>query len=145
MTTTARVITGALHRVQRGHGKRFVAEPPPAPVRRPARVAVMLALAHKIQQAIDAGTVRDRAEVARRLGFKRARLTYLLDLTLLAPEIQEQLLFLEAVDGVEPFSERTLRAVAHAGSWASQRAAWNSIAQRTTADDRLADSGSAPG
>ena len=38
------------------------------PVRRPARLAIMLALAHKIQQAIDCGAGRDRAEVARRLG-----------------------------------------------------------------------------
>jgi len=118
------VVTGQFHRVQRGHGKRLVQEPPPGPVRRPARVAVMLALAHKIQQAIDAGTVRDRAEVARRLGFTRARITHLLDLTLLAPDLQEQMLDLEAVDGVEPISERELRKVAHAGSWREQRAAF---------------------
>jgi len=116
-----RVVTGQLHRVQRGHRRRFVQEPPPGPVRRPARVAVMLALAHKIQDAIDGGTVRDRAEVARRLGFTRARITHLLDLTLLAPDLQERMLDLEAVDGVEPISERALRAVAHAGSWADQR------------------------
>jgi hypothetical protein len=119
-----RVVTGQLHRVQRGHGKRFVQEPPPGPVRRPARVAVMLALAHKIQDAIDRGTVRDRAEVARRLGFTRARITHLLDLTLLAPDLQERILVLEAIDGAEPLSERALRAVAHAGSWVAQRAAW---------------------
>lgn len=85
MTTTAKVFTGALHRVRRGHEKRFVAEPPPEPVRRPDRVAVMLALAHKIRAAIAQGQVRDQADVARRLGFTRARLTYLLDLLLLAP------------------------------------------------------------
>ncbi len=33
MTATAKVFTGTFHRVQRGHGKRFVAEPPPGPVR----------------------------------------------------------------------------------------------------------------
>jgi hypothetical protein len=33
--------------------------------------------------------------------------TQLLDLTLLAPDIQEAVLALEAVDGVEPMSERT--------------------------------------
>jgi len=126
MTTTARVITGALHRVQRGHGKRFTPVPPPGPVRRPARVAVMLALAHKIQQAIDTGAVRDRAEVARRLGFTRARVTHLMDLTLLAPDLQEHVLGLEAVDGIEPISERSLRAVVHAGSWAEQRRVWSS-------------------
>ena len=128
MTTTAKVFTDALHRVQRGHGKRFVSEPPPGPVRRPARVAVMLALAHKIQHAIDGGTIRDRAEVARRLGFTRARVTHIMDLTLLAPDLQERVLELEAVDGLQPVSERVLRSVAHGGSWADQRHAWSSLA-----------------
>ncbi len=63
----ARVVTGQRHRVQRGHGKRFVQDPSAGAVRRRARVAVMLALAHKIQDAIDRGTVRHRAKVARRL------------------------------------------------------------------------------
>lgn len=123
-TTTAKVFTGALHRVQRGHGKGFAAQQPIRTVRRPARVAVMLALAHKIQQAIDRGQVRDQADVARRLGFTRARLTHLLDLLLLAPDLQEKVLFLEAVDGVQPVSERRLRAVAHVGPWQDQRLAW---------------------
>jgi hypothetical protein len=126
------VVTGQLHRVQRGHGKRFAPEPPPGPVRRPARVAVMLALAHKIQQAIDAGTVRDRAEVARRLGFTRARVTHLMDMTLLAPDLQERVLGLVAVDGVEPMAERMLRTVAHAGTWAEQRAVWSGLAADAT-------------
>jgi hypothetical protein len=83
----------------------------------------MLALAHKIQQAIDGGKVRDRAEVARRLGFTRARVTHLMDLTLLAPDLQERVLEFEAVDGIEPFSERELRKVARVAAWTEQRAA----------------------
>jgi ParB-like chromosome segregation protein Spo0J len=121
MTNSAKVFTGSLHRVQRGHGKRFATEAPAAPVRRPARVALMLALAHKIREAIAQGKVRDQADVARRLGFTRARLTHLLDLLLLAPDVQERVLFLEAVDGVQPISERALRAVAHVRSWEEQR------------------------
>jgi len=93
-------------------------------MRRPARVALMLALAHKIEDAIARGQVRDQADVARRLGLTRARLTQLLDLLLLAPDLQEQMLFLEAVDGVEPVSERALRAVACVGRWAEQRTAF---------------------
>jgi hypothetical protein len=105
------VVTGKLHRVRKGHTKRFADTPQVArePVRRPARLAIMLALAHKIQAAIDRGVVHDRAEVARRLGLTRARVTQLLDLTLLAPDIQEAVLALEAVDGAEPVSERALR------------------------------------
>jgi hypothetical protein len=53
--------------------------------------------------------VRDRAEGARGLGFARARITHLLDLTLLAPDLQLRVLDLEAVDGVEPISGRVLR------------------------------------
>ena len=44
-----------------------------------------------------------------------------MDLTLLAPDLQEQILFTESVDGVEPMSERELRSVAHADGWAAQR------------------------
>lgn len=94
------------------------------PVRRPADVARMLALAHHIQGAIDRRVVADRAEAARKLGLTRARITRLLDLTLLAPDLQARALELEAVDGVDPLTERELRQVVHAGSWAEQRGCW---------------------
>ncbi len=118
-----RVIAGTLFRSKR-RGVRFDTEAPPPkpePVRRPARVAQMLALAHKIQEAIDRGAVPDRATVARRLGFTRARVTQLLDLVLLAPDIQEALLQLEAVDGEEPMSERALRPLVRTANWTEQR------------------------
>ena len=104
--------------------------PKPEPVRRPAKVAQQLALAHHLQAAIDRGAIADRADVARKLGLTRARVTQLLDLLLLAPDLQAAVLALEAVDGAEPMSERALRAVAHAGSWVEQRAAWTASARR---------------
>jgi len=82
----------------------------------------VLALAHHLLVAIDRGLVADRAAVARMLGLTRARVTQLLDLLLLAPDLQEAVLPLEAVDGAEPLAERALRTVAHAGSWVDQRA-----------------------
>jgi len=91
--------------------------PEPEPVRRPARVAQMLALAHHLQAAIDQGHCRDRADLARTLDLTRARITQLLDLILLAPDIQEELLFLEAVDGAEPLSPRALRPIARRATW----------------------------
>lgn len=128
--TTARVITGKLHRVRVCRAKRFAEAPlppPPDAVRRPARVAVMLALAHKIEDAIQRGVARDRAEVARRLGLSRARVTQLVDLTLLEPKLQLVVLTCESVDGVEPMSERHLRRVARKASWEAQRTLWAEV------------------
>ena len=80
-----RVLVGALFRERRKRVA-FREAPPPAPVRRPAHVARMLALAHHLQRAIDRGLVPDRATVACRLGLTRARVTQLIDL-LLAPDL----------------------------------------------------------
>lgn len=115
---------------QQGKSIRFSDAPPPAapkrePVRRPAKVARMLALAHHLQRAIDQGLVADRAEVARKLGLTRARVTQLLDLLLLAPDVQAEVLALEAVDAVEPLPEGDLRRMSAVRSWPSQRRAWN--------------------
>ena len=118
-----RVFTGKLHRVRQGNGKAFVKEspPPPEPVRQPARVAIMLAFAHKIQDAIDHGIVADQAEAARFLRITRARVTQILDLVLLSPDIQEQILFVETVDGVARITERTARKASQERSWADQK------------------------
>jgi hypothetical protein len=127
-TNGARIFAGQIFRVREGRGWAFTETPPappPTPVRRPARVAQALALAHRLQAAIDRGDYRDRAELARQLGFTRARVTQLLDLLLLAPDIAERVLFLEAVDGVEPMAERALRGLVRHESWAEQRQAWD--------------------
>lgn len=131
----SRVLSGTFVVERKGRVVRLSSEPPRVkaeakvePVRRRAHVARMLALAHHIQGAIDRRVVADRAEVARKLGLTRARITQLLDLTLLAPDLQVRVLELEAVDGVEPLTERELRQVVHAGSWTHQRAAWRAPA-----------------
>jgi hypothetical protein len=125
--TGQRIFTGHVFRVRGGRGWRFSEKAPalpPVPSRRPARVARMLALAHRLQAAVDRGDYRDRAELARQLGFTRARVTQILDLLLLAPDIQERVLDLEAVDGIEPLTERALREVVRHEGWDEQRRVW---------------------
>jgi hypothetical protein len=98
--------------------------------RQPARAARMLALAHHLEAALDRGQLHSRAHAARCLGMTRARLTQIFDLLLLAPDIQEELLFLEAVDGIEPLAERDLRPIVKQRLWADQRAAWRELRDR---------------
>jgi hypothetical protein len=80
----------------------------------------MLALGHEIVRLVDEGLLKDLADAAELLGFTRARVTQIVDLTLLAPDIQEALLF---GDGGPGQAEHRLRAVVAAGDWAVQRAA----------------------
>lgn len=108
-TPGTQVVTGELHRVRRGRKKGFGAEPSPEPTRCPARIAVTLALAHTIQRAIDSGEIRDQAEAARRLGVTRARITQLIDLTLLAPDLQETVLGLANMECSAPQNSRHMK------------------------------------
>jgi hypothetical protein len=76
------------------------------------RVARLMALAIKFQDMVDRREVRDYADLAR-LGYvTRARMTQLMNLTSLAPDIQEAILLLPATTkGRDPISERSLRTV----------------------------------
>jgi ParB-like chromosome segregation protein Spo0J len=87
----------------------------------------MLALAHRMQAMLDSGEVEDQATLARRLGFSRARVTQLLDLLLLAPDIQEEILFAQVSPGRDPVTEHGLREVVRASLWAEQRDIWARI------------------
>lgn len=97
------------------------------PARRPARIAYMLALALQVEKMIERGELKGRAHAAANLGFTRARLTQLLSLTLLAPDIQEELLFLEVDDGVERTTERVLRDIMTVDDWGEQRRRWRML------------------
>jgi hypothetical protein len=98
------------------------------PERRPARAACMLALAHEIEQGLSRGLFTSAEEVARLLGVTGARVSRLLRLTKLAPDIQEEILFLEAIDGCEPIHEKWLcDAVAIHRAWARQREIWRAM------------------
>ena len=103
----------------------------PEPVRGPARVARVVALAHHLQDAINSGRLTDQSSAARALSLTKARITQVLDLLLLAPVIQEEVLHLEALDGVEPMPERWLRDVLRVGpAWRDQILAWHRIRER---------------
>jgi hypothetical protein len=130
-SNTPRVIVGRLERVRRGKRTAFeVTTPEPAADRQSARVALTLALAHGVQRAIDAGEIRDQAEAAQKLGTSRARITQILDLTLLSPRIQEVAIAAETVGEAEPVTERAIRQVLRYDGWVLQEAFWASKRRR---------------
>jgi hypothetical protein len=108
---------------------RIVQPPPKAahePVRRPARVAQLLVLAHQIREAIEEGHWASATAAAAAWGLSRNRMSQVLALTYLAPDIQLEVLGLEAVDGIAPLVTETVlfKAVARLLSWEEQREIW---------------------
>jgi alkylated DNA nucleotide flippase Atl1 len=83
-------------------------------------VACLLALAHRFENLVRSGEVRDYAEIARLGGVSRARVSQILKLLTLAPSIQEQILFLPR--GLkEVMCERDLRRIVREPRWDRQR------------------------
>jgi hypothetical protein len=86
------------------------------------RVARLLALAHRMEALVRDGHVRDYAELARVGGVSRARVSQIMGLLNLAPDIQEAILCLQpAVDGRDPLPERHVRQIAAEADWDAQR------------------------
>ena len=75
------------------------------------------------------GEVRDYAELARLGHVTRARLTQIMNLLNLAPDIQEAILFLPAVTaGDDPIRERQVRAIVAVADWGKRRRSWRTVA-----------------
>lgn len=91
---------------------------------RPLKVARMLALAHMFQRMIHAGVVKDHSELARLTGFSNARITQLMNLTFLAPSIQEEILGMTVERGRDRVTERSLRKVVEMVEWGAQEQIW---------------------
>ncbi|MEO1615580.1 MAG: hypothetical protein AAFV88_07010 [Planctomycetota bacterium] len=97
----------------------------PAPPPRLPHVAKLMALAIRLDHLLDTGQVKDQAEIARTAGITRARVTQILNLTNLAPDIQQDLLELEPLAYSSPhLRERDIRQIATDPNWLKQRKTW---------------------
>jgi hypothetical protein len=86
---------------------------PPIP-----RIARLMALSIRMEQLVRTGVVRDYAEAARLGRVTRARMTQITKLLDLAPDIQEQVLFLPPLPRL---NERNLRLIVRVTDWPTQR------------------------
>ena len=87
-----------------------------------------MALAIKLDGLVRQGLVRDYAALARLGHVSRARITQIMNLLLLAPDIQEELLFLpQTLRGRDPLQLRQLQAIALVPEWNAQRPRWRRL------------------
>lgn len=113
--------------VRRQRAQAAADESAPATGRVP-RTARVLALAHHWRSRIRDGVVKDQAALAALVGISRARVTQVMDLLHLAPDIQEVILGLpDAVAVRGATRERALRAIAAVPLWPQQRAMWRTL------------------
>ena len=84
-----------------------------------------MALAIQFDRLLREGKARDQSELARLAHVTQPRMTQIMNLNLLAPDIQEELLHLPPVlEGRDPIHERMLRRVAIEAGWNEQRRLW---------------------
>ena len=126
-------MTVEVHRGRGAHGRvelrEGTAPEPVAPDSRVPRIARLMALAIRFDALIAAGEVRDHAHLAGLGRVTRARVSQVMSLLHLAPDLQEQVLFLPAAHGGrDPIGEHHLRPIAAEFDWHQQRRLWRRVA-----------------
>ena len=113
-------------KVTRKEDIKAVEPPVPAKPKMP-RVVQFLALAHHYNDLLRKGIVKDYAEIARLGGVSRARITQIMGLLLLAPEIQEELLSSDEQGEPIDLSVRDILPLLNENDWKSQVLIWKSL------------------
>lgn len=134
-TTQTLTFTSNLHMQRHAHGRlELRTGEVPAPSIEPAysgrvpRIARLMALAIRFEDLVRRGEVQDYADLARLGHVTRARVTQIMNLLMLAPDLQEQILLLPPVEfGRDPLKEWQVRSVAKQPIWAKQRRRWRAL------------------
>jgi hypothetical protein len=124
------------------------AEPRPTrPAGRVPRVSRLMALALRFQGLLQQGLIADYATLARLGQVSRARVSQIMNLLVLAPDIQEALLFLPRTEeGRDRIHLGQLQPLAAVLDWRQQRRLWQQLhshqAHRTLSTDDGCSQGS---
>lgn len=128
MTTTF-TIEKTIHFQRQGRGRQelHAGKAPPTvttPSERVPRVARLMALALRFDNLLRSGQIRDQAELARLGRVTRARISQILSLIHLAPDIQEELLFLQGGHRGGDLLIADLQPLTRQPDWQAQRRLW---------------------
>ena len=134
-TTTPLKIECDVHFDRRGRGSRKVLETGPKPFRpaepgRVPRVARLMALAIRCDGLIRDGAIENYTEIARLGHVTRARVSQIMNLLNLAPDIQEEILHLPRTEtGRAPIILADLQPIASTPDWRKQRPLWRELTE----------------
>jgi hypothetical protein len=130
-----------VHFAGRGRGNRRPLEAGPKPKAvtplpgRVPRVSRLLALALRLDERVRSGALANYAEVAVLGHVTRARVSQIMNLLNLAPDIQETILFLpRTVRGRDPINVRDLQPIASIPDWRKQRVLWQQLTKHLPCD-----------
>ena len=135
MTHTIEV-SGKVHMVRVANGRKLLVEGQrpstrTPPVGRVPRIARLLALAIRLEELVRTDIVRDDAELARLGQVSPARISQIVGLNVLAPDIQEEILFLPpTLRGRDPLREQHVRPITAVLHWPAQRRMWRNLQQQ---------------
>ena len=131
--TTGITITKEVH-FRRGRGTRKMLVEGQAPVQEALphgtvpRISRLMALAIRMERLLREGAVADYSDIARLGHVTRARVTQIMNLLNLAPDIQEDLLFLPiTLRGRDPIREIHIRPIAAVLDWRKQGKMWREL------------------
>jgi len=118
----------AVRAISRRSREKAEEAPSPHQYARYPRIVQVMALAIHFRGMLELGEAKDYADLARLGCVSRERISQIMILNWLAPEIQHEVVQLPKTPGGRfPVSETTLRAVARNLRWEEQRAQWNGL------------------
>jgi hypothetical protein len=129
-------VTGKIHFRRRGRGRQELVEGPrpQAPMREPGRVprvSRLAALAIRFEGLVRGGAIDSYSEIATLGHVTRARISQVINLLNLAPDIVEAILHLPRTERRrDPIHLRQLQAIAMTFDWRKQRRQWRDLCRQ---------------
>ncbi|TWU38576.1 hypothetical protein [Novipirellula artificiosorum] len=107
---------------------------PSVPEGRIPRITRLLALAHRCYDLVRDGVILNQSELAHYGQISTTRMSQIMWLDNLAPDIQEQILDLpRTIQGRDAILEREVRPIAKTHDWGDQRKMWVDLLHRSQA------------
>ncbi len=123
-------VTRKFHVARRQHGRKQLRDGAASgvPPGRVPRIARLMALAIRCDKLILDGVIANQSELAEFGRITTARMTQVMTLLNLAPDLQEEILFLPRTEhGRDAFTEMDVRPIAQTLDWRKQRRMWAAL------------------